>query len=157
MRTMLVCLLLPAIGCVQVKVATEVAPGADFTRFETYAQVMSPLENPVVGETIRSEIDQQLTAKGYRAVSVANADMVVTFRASGEPRSRRRDAGDPDANYYVVHEYIAGTLVIDVFDVLGKQLVWHGVGNVDVPSDRNPQRAAAQAVEVVLAKFPSRT
>lgn len=153
MRQAILWLALGVLGCVQVQVTTRAEPGTDFSRFATYAQAPPP-EAPLVGEAVRAEIDKVMQTKGYREAPIADADMVVAFHSSGASRARRELSPDPDTNYYVVENYIEGTLTIDVFERGGRKPVWHGVGKMDVDDERQAPRVAAEAVREILAEFP---
>lgn len=156
MRVALLSILLVAWGCAPVRVTTEATPGTDFSRFRTYAQNV-PQDAGVasVRDRVELEIARQLEAKGYRPAPVQEADLVVTFRGDRVSKTRTQDAGDPDANYYVVRDYVEGTLTIDVYERATRELVWHGVGRVDLSRQADVPDAAARAVERVLARFPS--
>ena len=52
-----------------------------------------------------------------------------------------------------VHWYKEGTLVIDIVDRRGRQLVWRGVG-VGAMRDMRPGNDLKAAVREVLARFP---
>ena len=82
--------------------------------------------------------------------------MLVAYRASGVRKSRRRNAGDPDADIYVVQDYIAGTVEIDVFRRGERDPIWRGIGEVDVYQEENAAREAGAAVAAILAEFPAR-
>ena len=81
--------------------------------------------------------------------------MVVAFRGRRESRARLVNAGDPDANFYEVRNYIGGTLQIDVFEAGNDEAVWRGVGRVDIYDERELAKAAARTVKAILASFPS--
>lgn len=152
--------LLLASGCYHVKVTAEAEPGADLSGIETFAHaprdpaVDSGPESRPVSEAVRAQIDAELTGKGYRAAPLESADIVVAFQARGVERSRLQDAGDPDATFYVVRDYVEGTLVIDVFSAGRSRPAWHGVGTVDFAHESNAPRAARRAVRDILARFP---
>ena len=66
----------------------------------------------------------------------------------------RQLSPDPDANYYVVRNYIEGTLVIDVFERETKTTLWRGVGQIDFQREKDARRRAPQVVAAILAEFP---
>jgi hypothetical protein len=147
-------LLLAALACAPVQVTTEAEPGTDFGAYRSYTIAPHQEENADVGERLEREVEQVLAAKGYRPAPPAAADLLVSFAASGESRTRRTLAGDPDANYYVEQSYVAGTVAIDVFDARSGERIWHGVGERDVLREQDAPEAAAEAARAVLAEFP---
>lgn len=150
-------LLLVALGCYHVSVTTRTRPGADFSGLTSFAQEASDRDaDAAVAARVQSEIARVMEAKGYAEAPLDSADMVVAFRGSGKSRERLEDAGDPDADFYVVQDYIEGTLVIEVFAHGGETPLWHGTGEVDVSTEANLEKAAAKAVEAVLKDFPAR-
>jgi hypothetical protein len=153
MRRAILWLAVCALGCVQVQVTTHAEPGTDFSRLTSYAQAAAP-HAPVVGERVRAEIAQVMQEKGYQEAPLDEADMVVAFHSSGESRARSELAPDPDTNYYVVRNYIEGTLTIDVFERGGHEPVWRGVGKMDIKNEREAPRVAAEAVRAILDRFP---
>ena len=151
---------LVAQGCLSVNVEVEAEPGADFTSFRKFAHAPrdpaepSPGQSRRVRSVVREQIEKELVAQGFELVPLERADKVVAFRARGVNRARWKHAGDPDANFYRVQNYVEGTLVIDIFDVGRSKPVWHGVGTVDIFSDRDTEEAARRAVKAILAEFP---
>ncbi len=155
MRTAtLLAMALAALACAGVRVKTETTPGVDFSALETFAQAPPDEAAPRVKDAVHAEIAKQLEAKGFRPAPHDDADFVVAFRASAYRKARLRNAGDPDATYYRIEKYVAGTLVIDVFPMGSSAPIWHGVGEVDVANERYAERAATRAVRAILQEFP---
>ena len=161
MRRWLPWLVLFALACAPVQVTTRAEPGTDFTRFATYARDPTPHAtaeriglDAALDERLWREIVQELDAKGYREASLASADMVVSFHMSAAWRIVRKNAGDPDANYYVDRKVIDANVEIDFVDARRGALVWHGIGESEVSSPREAEDAALQAVTEILARFP---
>ncbi len=154
MRRMLAALGLAALSCAQVQVTTEVEPGVDLDRLQTY-DLDAPVDaDDEVQRLILGEIGRRMNAKGYQRVAREDADMVVAFRTSRATYSRRQLSPDPDANYYVVRSYIEGTLVIDVYERETKTTLWRGVGQIDFQREKDARRRAPQVVAAILAEFP---
>jgi hypothetical protein len=54
-----------------------------------------------------------------------------------------------------VTEYEEGTVIIDVLDGAGKQLLWRGVGKSEVPDDPNDYaKALNRSVSAILRQYP---
>lgn len=147
-------LVLAALGCAAVEVTTEVAPGVDFSRFETYALLPPSGGDPQVRDAVARALEKQLAARGFRAADLARADLSVDFRASATPVAEARDIGFPgDATIVIEHE-IESTLTIDVREARSGNRIWRGTGQVDIGRARGVEQAANEAVEAVLADFP---
>jgi hypothetical protein len=143
-----------ALGCAAVQVATQATPETDFSRFATYAHAPAAESDAAAAGEVRREIARVLEAKGYRAAPPERADLLVAFRLAGEERTRQKNAGDPDANYYVVQSYVEGTLAIDVFAAGRAEPVWVGSARSDALRESRAQEAVAGAVEAILETFP---
>lgn len=143
------------LACARVAVETTAAPGTDVSLHSTFAQVEPPWPHPVVGEHIERAIANELHKKGYRAAPRGEAELVVTFGARAEERSRTVNQADPDVDVYRVESYLAGTVEINVFDRLERSLLWEGVGQVDLRKEEDAPRAATRAVQAILARFPA--
>jgi hypothetical protein len=140
-----------------VDVRTESALPLELQGFRTYAVVPPDTGIPAVRDRIENEIEIVLDDRGFRRVTVTQADMVVAFRGSGRPVTRVHDTGDAGATFYRVEKYTEGTLVISIFDTTREKRVWRGTGQIDVRSKdrRIIARDAAHAVDAVLEKFPA--
>ena len=140
---------------------TRTTPGADFTGLETYLLAPIPPESEArprytraLGETIQRGIATELDAKGYRAVTeAADADMIVSFYTRGQPRVRRVNAAQPEADVYVEQEYVAGSLVIEVHDGEG-ELLWQARGYRDVFETTDIEELSRDVARTLLAGFP---
>lgn len=162
MRKTLPWLALFTLACAPVQVATRVEPGTDFTRFETYARDPTPHAatemiglNALLDERLWGEIVQEFDAKGYHAAPLAAADMIVSFHLSAAWRTKRKSAGDADANYYVDRKMIDQSVEIDIVDARRGGLVWHGIGEMELSRASEVEEAAVQAVTEILAEFPA--
>lgn len=142
-------------ACAHVEVSVEVAPGADLSRYATWALAPASWDHPLVGPSIEAAITASLTEKGYATAAVSQADLLVAYRASGVRRSKRKNSGDPDADVYVVKSYIAGTVVIDMLERGQREPLWRGIGEVDVYAEEATPEAAAAAVKAILRGFPA--
>jgi len=146
-------LALALVGCAGVRVSTHLEPGADLSEAETWAHAPGP--DGFLSEPIRGEISRALEAKGYQPDG-SSADLLVRFSVEIDPRSRLRNAGDPDVDFYVREEYYAKEVEIEVFDGRRGTRIWRGVGTLDVFDRDEIERAATDAVRAVLEEFPPR-
>jgi hypothetical protein len=162
-------ILLPA--CSGVSVSTRAESGIDLSRFQTFVQAAPPETasaslpgyTPALGDAINAAIAAELQAHGYRLADAPDADLVVAFVVEGEEQLNVQLAPVYAGELYgwesepVRHPYVAGSLVIDVFDARSQQLLWHGVGEMDLFESEGGEGAAHAVVGALLARFPARS
>ena len=148
----------------------------DWESVETFAWQSTPessLEeaNPFMHSRIIAAIEYELTSGGETGgltEVTSDPDLYVTYHASSEERVRvttdtwgygvggyGRGAwgyygygyGGPVSSTTTVHEYEEGTLVVDIWDASGMELIWRGT--VSRVFSENPQRAERQVVKAI--------
>lgn len=145
-------------ACIQapVQVQTVTTPDADLSAIESFALVPPPWPHPEVGEHIESEIREVLTDRDLRQVVLEQADIAISYRARAEQKERVRSISNPDTISYRVREaYVEKTVEIDVFDAKDRQVLWKGIGTIDVVSAPSLPAATQKAVRAILAEFPA--
>lgn len=164
-----ICLMLA--GCaMSIKVETDYDRGQNFSSFRNYTwhdQVHAP--STLVADRIRGAIDNLLAARGYSRVEPdAGPDFRVSFTAVTEQALRVDDAAtrlgyrhrywgvgiSPSSRF---KEYTRGTLIIDVIDPTGNDLLWRGTSARALGEERSPQEKEQDVMETVTAilqKFP---
>lgn len=169
-------------GCSTIEVATEVASDAPFASYRTFgwfaasqARTGNPrIDSPPLNVHIRSEIDRQLVAKGFRKATGMNPDIYVAYRVALQTRIESSPVRlgeqyvpawgtDAWANRTLgsrgtyVRESEQGTLVVDVIDATTSRLIWRGTAKTEVdPSDSHSAKKAKirAAVGRLLRRFP---
>jgi hypothetical protein len=172
-------------GCVtKFETGSQQAPGANFARRSTFRFV--PDKSHAAAEAVASgpdwhglisqDILTALNAKGYRFFPNRQTDLLVAFhivltenesvttldnylgyqlttgQAAQADLSRFQDPNHPG-------EASKGTLIIDFIDPMKKVLLWRGWAKTEVDlkqSGEKLQALAKEAVDQILAKFPSR-
>jgi hypothetical protein len=151
-------------------------PGADFSRFQTFA-FLDPLSTDRAGyqsfisQQLVASTERELVARGLRRTDT-NPDLLVNFNADLDQRLRvtttptfhgnrfnhhRRGFYNPWPAYQTeVRQYTKGTLGIDVVDAARRQLVWEGfaVGRVTQRTTDNLGPVLDAAVVDILREFP---
>ncbi len=152
------------------KSSVDVADHAMFGELKTYAWITdqpmftsnaaSPdVVNPLNEQRIRTAVEEQLQNKGYRQVSIDQADFVVAFTLGARDRVRvQQYYNDFGYGYYGYHHgfsrfnrfgrgfnafgpsvsvrtFTEGTLAVDIFENTEKEAIWHG--SVDKFQSRN--------------------
>jgi len=168
------------------QIDTDYNPQADFSAIQTYAWAQRTpsgqddprVYNAIVQGRITSAIDGALQAKGLRLVT-SSPDAWVAWHgaiegkmsyetisnnygygwgAYGYGRGRSTLAMGTTSSRTTAREWDEGTLLIDILDRAGEELVWRSVGQAKLSqSARTPAEAQARADEVaaeMLAGFP---
>ncbi len=195
-RTVLSLLLVLSISAcaTTLKSSVDVADHAEFGALKTYAWITdqpfftssaaSPeVINPLNEQRIRAAVEAQLQNKGYRQVSIDQADFVVAFTLGARQRVRvQQYYNDFGYNYYGYHHgfsrfgrfrrfgrgfggfgssvsvrtFTEGTLVVDIFENTEKEAIWHGSATKRLSRDNGALELIDEAVTVLLAEFPDR-
>ncbi len=175
----------------QLKSSVDVADHAEFGDLKTYAWItdqpfftsnaVSPeVVNPLNEQRIRTAVEEQLGNKGYRLVSIDQADFVVAFTLGARERVRvQQYYNDVGYNYYGYHHgfsrfgrfgrgyngfgptvsvrtFTEGTLVVDIFENAEKEAIWHGSATKRFSRDNGTRQLIDEAVAALLAEFPDR-
>ncbi len=193
LRTALSLLLVLSISAcaTTLKSSVDVADHAEFGELKTYAWItdqpfftsnaVSPeVINPLNEQRIRTAVEEQLQNKGYRQVSIDQADFVVAFTLGARDRVRvQQYYNDFGYNYYGYHHgfsrfsrfgrgyngfgpsvsvrtFTEGTLVVDIFEHTVKEAIWHGSATKRLSRDNGTRELIDEAVMTLLAEFPDR-
>jgi hypothetical protein len=116
------------------KVKVGFDPGADFSKYRTYAWDQGLMPNPIISQTIMAAVDSAMTSKGLQKVE-AEPDLIVAALVSTESDLTMSNPGwTPVLNSIAVGipasnqtwPVTKGTLVIDISDATTKNGVWRG-------------------------------
>ena len=170
-------------ACAGISVNQDFSEGADFSALTTWNWMPAGdreggdprTDSPLVDQRIRSAIEGQMQAKGYRKVDSGEPSFRVGYHLILEDQvdyetvnaywgrgwgyrgvyGRYGPAMATSRTYSV--EYTQGTLIIDFFDVGSKELVWRGSAEGKINESNDPlekQQRADQAVLAILEQFP---
>lgn len=167
-------LLTPAILLAQ-KVSYDYNKNADFAAFKTYAHKEgTKVGQPLIDERIVAAIDTQLAAKGLTKAE-SNPDVFVVYHLAFD---KEKDISTYSSGYgggygpygwgwgggwgggtttTQVRDILIGTLVIDLADAKGNQLVWRGMGVKEVNTQANPEKrekSINNAVKKIFKNYP---
>ncbi len=175
-------------GCSTMRVVSDYDATVDYAILHTYDWLPAPKiksgdpaiqYNSLMEQRVKSAVEEQLGAKGFRRV-VESPDVLVTYHVavdqkisvtylndlygygSGWGHHRRRSYyGGYGYGYssrgVVVNEYKQGTLIIDIVNAGDKQLIWRGTASDEIyPGDTSAEREkhVREAVQKILALFP---
>ena len=158
-----------AVNAQKVKVTSD--PGADFSRYKTYAWDQGTFSNPLIKQHIVAAVDSAMAAKGFQKVA-QDGDLTVSALASTEsdlattnpswhPSLNSIATGIPASS--AAWPVTKGTLVVDLSDAKTKSAVWrgtatdtleHGPTGDRIRDAKNVEKPIRKAVEKMFKKFP---
>ena len=166
------------IACSGISIRSDWDPEVDFSKFKTFYVLEEERQsiNPFVDQRINSAIVADLTSKGFQPVDTPNkADLAIGYQVttenrtsfqtlysgweqSGFHRSRAsRRHGWQGTSWTTQNNYTVGTLVVAIFEMTDKELVWEASGSDTVSPSRDPARNEQRindAVQRILSSFP---
>jgi hypothetical protein len=154
-------------------------PTADFGSYETYAWVAGAQTSgfgDLIDGRIKSAIERNLQARGLRpATRGADADLGVGFQVTSKDETTFQtvNTGWPGGYYggygyggwgggsstTYASTYTKGSLVIGLFDLDSKKMVWQGVGTRTLEDNRSPDERTKmidEGVAKIMESFPPR-
>jgi hypothetical protein len=174
----IIALLLSIAGCSTLVLTSDWDPDVDFSQFQTFA-ILDNDEfgvSHLVDARIRIAIVADLTSKGLRQEGVPDlADLAVGYQVATEERRAYRTLHDgwgtngfrsynsswgsvSGTGRSVPSTYTIGTLVVAMFQMTDKQLVWEATGNLRVTQSRGAEAKAQQRmnedVQQLMRDFP---
>jgi hypothetical protein len=123
--------------------------GTDFYQYKTYKLVEVGAQHPnqIVDGQIKQAIELQLAAKGLTRTDNEDSDLYITYQiAVNEQRQWNAygmgggwgwGGGMATATSSTID---IGTLVIDIYDVKAKKLIWRGDATKTLDPSKNPQK-----------------
>jgi hypothetical protein len=169
-------LILGAAGSVAAQdVKYNALPGTDFTKFKTYKWVAiegGQKVDQITDTQIKTAIDKQLAAKGLTKTEDDKADLYIGYQAAvsqerqwntystgGYGYGRWGYAGGMGGTGTATSTTInIGTIGLDMYDTVAKELVWRGAASKTLDEKANPEKRAKnldKAMEKLLKKnFP---
>lgn len=160
-------------GCSSMSVHADFAQGTDFSGLETFQYRESDSTvagaDPLADQRIVAAIKREMTASGLNEVA-ADPDVVVSYYGSTEEqlqfnttytgvsswgRRGRRMGMSVGGSTTRATTFEEGTLVIDIWEVEGDQLIWRGVVSDTLSGnpDRNTEKIN-RGISRVFEDFP---
>ena len=153
-------------------VSVDFDKSADFSKVKTFTVKMGTAwGNPLGEKRVANEIEEALTAKGWKKAAESAADAVVvlhgatqvkkdlnTFYSGGMGGYGYRYGGfgmGGGTAHTSVSEYTVGTLVVDIFDAKSKSLLFRGTATDEI-SDKPEKnvKKLAKASDKMFKDFP---
>ena len=136
-------------------VSTDVAPGANFSAYRSYAWVSAQPPagmNPVMYQRIIADFEAALTSKGYQKADPADLALAITV---GAQQKTDVESWGRFGLQTSVYQYTQGQLSLDVFDTRTKQALWHGQVSKTVNPDKPNPAAVDKAISKLMKAFPT--
>ena len=145
------------IACIQAPVRVDVTTEATerLVAADSFALVVPGGARSSVGERIEEELRTGLVERGLREVPPGEAALAVSYRVTRQ--SGRRLAPVPNAeggDLSAPQDYTEKTIEIDMVDPRTEELLWRGVGEIDVVTRSSEPQAAAKVIREVLERYP---
>lgn len=138
----------------------------DFSTFHTYAwgqkAIPNTVKNPALAEEVRKQINAQLQNRGLKMVGESRNPDLVLVVSGGSKKQTTYSNYDPSGtilttgtDYGVAETSIIGALVVDIYDVKAKQVIWRATAT-DVLSKNNAKnlKLVDDAVDKMFKKYP---
>jgi len=142
---------------------TDFDPSMDFLKYHTFTirqgeiEAKSPeLKSPLVRKKIEDSIRSQLQAKGLREVS-GRPDLVVNFRfgAADKRQVETFSTGRWGRGRRVeTFRFTEGTLVVNLMDTEGRELVWRGIYRDDESNPAKISNKLPDDIKKLFSDFP---
>ncbi len=160
-------------GCAGMAIQADQDPAVSLDSYETYTwspnrRVSGDVRvTPALRTQVREDIDRHLADKGYVRVN-SGADFSVAWQVTIEGETIVQTLGYYSGSNFsdnlaqpgtAARRYEEGTLIIDIMEGESERLIWRGTATAEVrqrPSVEERSAKVAEAVQKVLAQFPSR-
>jgi len=149
-------------------VQTDFDHQANFSKYKTYSWQEIKPANSLWDARIKNAVDTQLTAKGLTQVDNGGDVSIVAIKTTRTERTlqtfydgfgggwRWRGFGGMGEATTTEQDYKEGTLVVDLYDAITKQLIWRGSAE-DALSDKaeKNEKNLDRGVAKMFKVFPS--
>jgi hypothetical protein len=168
------------VSCSSLKTTVDFDKSVDFTKFKTYSyygwakdsdQILSQFDKERIEKALAHEFD----VRDLQYVKEGGDLMVSLFIVVNQETSTTAYTDHYGAGYggyygygpgwgwgggmstttYQTYDYLVGTLVIDIFEVATKRLIWQGVGSKTVDDNpNNRDRNVPKVMAAIMAQYP---
>ena len=141
-------------------------PGTNFSQFHTFKWVTIPggaHPDQIVDQEIQNSVVSQLTGKGLTQTQADNADLYVGYQVAVDQEKQWNAMGMGGGIRFggmgtaTSSTITNGTLVVDIYDVAKKQLVWSGRATKTLSPSKNQQKNMNnlnKAIAKVMKNYP---
>jgi len=138
---------------------------ANFGAIKTFSvKLGTSWGNPIGEKRVTDDVTGALVARGWRLAPEGEADAHVVLHGATETKHTLNTYYSGMGGYRwggmgtattTQTEYVVGTLLVDIFDAKGKNLIWRGVAQ-DEASNKTEKniKKVAKATEKLFKDFP---
>ena len=142
------------------------SPGATFSQYHTYAwgQQQNPnqIANSFLAQEAKTQIEAQMQNKGLKLVQESeNPDLVVVGSGGMKTQTSYNAWGmrgfGGGMGGITPEQSLTATLIVDIYDVKAKQLVWRGIaqGTLNEKNSQKNMQLVDKAVAKMFKKYPA--
>jgi hypothetical protein len=142
------------------------SPNGNFPQYHTYAWGQQPnanqISNSILAQEAQAQINNQLQSKGLKLVKESeNPDLIVVGSGGMKEQTSYSAWGmrgiGGGMGGITPEQNVIGTLIVDIFDVKAKELVWRGVaqGTLNQKNSQKNTQQLDKAVAKMFKKYPS--
>jgi uncharacterized protein DUF4136 len=136
-------------------------PGTNFTNFHTFKWI-GPIPggepvNQILAQEIQDAVVSQITGKGFTQTNADNADLYVGFQVALQQQRQWNAWGGWGMGQATSSTIDIGSLVVDIYSVAARQLVWTGSATKTVSPSSNQQKSLNnlnKGVAKLMKNFP---
>ena len=149
------------------QVKTDYDHGANFGQYKTFSWEQVKTKDPLDVDRIKSAVDAALTAKGWTKVGSGGDVSIVAMEITRNQQTldtfyngfgggwRWRGFGGMGEATTTTETYTVGTLVVDLFDVKTKKLIWRGSSSDTLSNNAEKNiKNLDKGVEKMFKDFP---
>ncbi len=165
-------------ACSSISIEHDWDTSVDFTKLKSFSLLENADKsiNRLVDQRIRAAIADDLSNKGLEKLKTKKeADLAVAYTVTTEDRTSyqtvhssmgaahgfshrgMRVGGSVRSSRTVQHNYTVGTLIIAIYQVNSKELIWEGTASGSINPSRNPEESEQlinNSVLRILENFP---
>jgi uncharacterized protein YxeA len=154
-------------GCSTLKVSTDYDETFDFTKQKSFVvkHENKAGEDTLSNDRIIDSLEADLKAKGYKKVSLEEADLIFVFHVNVEKKSDiqtdyqmmgygRYRYGGAMVSTTSTYNYEEGTLVIDALNPKNEKIVWRSTGVAELKEQKTPQKRK-EYINTIITKMMS--
>ena len=135
----------------------------DFTKYHTYAWASdnaNKIQNSILAQQAQSDINTALQGKGLQMVQESqNPDLIVAANGGLKQQTSYTAYGmrgfGGGMGQITPQQNVIGTMIVDLYDVKTKSLVWRGIAQDTLSSngDKN-SKMVSKAVQKMFKQYP---
>jgi hypothetical protein len=146
-------------------VKVDFDPGVNFAAIKTFSiKIGTSWNNPFGEKRVTDDVTGDLVAKGWALAPEDKADVNVVLHGASETKHSLNTYysgmggyrwGGVGTSTTTPSEYVVGTLLVDIFDAKGKNLIWRGIAQDELSNKTEKNiKKVAKATDKLFKDFP---